>query len=210
FANDQLIWTNYKSKGGTSETIDDQWISHSVDLGGIADQGTVHIGFGIKSDPGLQFGGWNLDDVCLMAPATADNRMGIDDFVATDVGGPIHLTWTTPKFGPIQQIAIVKRSDRYPAAHDDGTPVATVDNPDLGGAADATDDNKDGSSGYYAAYGFDGTEWSTVTIEGLNAAHADPNAGSTGTNTGTQPTDTHPGTGTSTTGTGKGSGGCGC
>jgi MYXO-CTERM domain-containing protein len=136
-------------------------------------------------------GGWTRDDVCVYAPATADNRLGVDDFVATDRGGPIGLTWTNPKYGPVQEVVVVKRADRFPAGHDDGQVVVDLTGPEVGQAVDVEDPNADGSSGYYAVYGFDGAEWSSYTIDGMNADYAAPNGGGTAT-TPTGPADTVP------------------
>lgn len=211
-ANDELVWTNYDGQG-SDQTIDGQWVSHSVDLGGRGDRGELKIGFGIRSDPGLEMAGWTIDDVCFYAPATADNRLGIDDFVVTDLGGPIGLTWTNPTYAPVQQIDVVRRTDRYPNAHDDGEVVASLTAPGLGQPAEAQHANTDGSAGYYAVYASDGIAWSGYTIEGLNAGFAASNGGGPGTTgpgtTGT-PDDGDPLADSDGDGEGEGKGGCGC
>ncbi|MEQ1504866.1 MAG: hypothetical protein ABMB14_21710 [Myxococcota bacterium] len=209
-ANDDVVWSNTAA----GHHIDDQWVSHSVWLNGRGDMTDLTVGFGIRTDPGLEMGGWNVDDVCVYAPATADNRLGIDDFVVTDLGGPIGFSWTNPSYGPVTQVVVVRKTDAYPTGHEDGEIVATIDQPALGSAGSAEHANVDGSAGYYAVYATDGTEWLGWTIEGFNAGFAERNAGGeptgTTTGTGTSDTDTDP----AATGDGDGKdeagGGCGC
>ncbi|MEZ4236725.1 MAG: MYXO-CTERM sorting domain-containing protein [Myxococcota bacterium] len=215
-ANGVEVWTNHEGAPGDEHHQDRQWVTHAVDLQGIADQGAVELGWEMHSDGGLQFGGWNLDDVCVYAPLNTDNRMAITDFVVEDLGGPIGLSWTNPAYQPVERVVVTRRTDRYPEAWDDGDLIVDLTAPVPGESTQATHANVDGSAGYYAAYGFDGAEWLSWTIEGWNAGFAAANEGGTtgqGTNTG-------PGTDTTTPGGdefpddgapgGEDKGGCGC
>ncbi|HHO50435.1 MAG TPA: hypothetical protein ENK18_06060 [Deltaproteobacteria bacterium] len=181
----------------------------------------IQIAWEIHSDQGLELGGWTIDDVCIYAPATADNRLGIVDFVVTDLGGPIGLTWTNPVHGPIDEVVVVRRTDRYPDGMADGEIVATVTDAVPGAPSEAEHPNYDGSAGYYAVYAGDGAEWLSWTVEGWNAGFMAANEGQdkpidtaapTDTGTGTDGTDDpDPGTGTDPGGTDdKEPGGCGC
>ena len=99
-ADGDVVWTNWGTdqNRGTDHHVDNAWASHSVDLFGQADDGKLILAFDLISDGGLTFGGWNIDDVCIFAPATADNRLGISDFTATlaDDRGTVALSWTYP------------------------------------------------------------------------------------------------------------------
>ncbi len=65
------VWANRVSEGGaeadhTTHHIDREWILFDFDISELAaGQGDVRIRFELQSDPGLQYGGWTIDDVCL-------------------------------------------------------------------------------------------------------------------------------------------------
>ncbi len=173
-ANDEVVWGNWSSPGGEQHHEDRQWVSHSVDLLGVADRGEVQIGWELHSDQGLEFGGWTIDDVCVLAPATPDNRLGITDFVATDDGGPTEMTWTNPIHLPVDRVVVVHNADHLPTGWEDGEIVVDLAEPVAGERAEGTDPNQDGSAGFYAVYASDGVAWLSWTIEGWNAAEVAP------------------------------------
>jgi hypothetical protein len=175
-ANGTEVWSNYEGAGDDSH-LDGQWVAHAVDLQGEGDQTQLEVSFELHSDGGLEFGGWTLDDVCVYAPATPDNRLGIIDFQATDQGGPIALTWTNPIHAPVDRVVVVRRLDDWPTSWEDGDLVAEITDPEVGEPEEVIHNNSDGASGYYAVYASDGTDWLSWTIEGWNADHADPNSG---------------------------------
>ena len=57
-ANGSEVWNNHDSNDpyGAEHHQDQQWVSHAVDLNGIADQTTVEVSWELHTDPGLQFG----------------------------------------------------------------------------------------------------------------------------------------------------------
>ena len=62
-------WINYDSNMGDSSNtqhLDKEWRFQDVDLSADAADNKVQVGFELSSDPGLTFGGWTLDDVCIM------------------------------------------------------------------------------------------------------------------------------------------------
>ncbi|MBK9031436.1 MAG: DUF4215 domain-containing protein [Myxococcales bacterium] len=71
------LWSNFNSNQGNNSSTshtDKEWRFHDVDLSAQATDGSVQIGFTLKSDQGLELGGWTLDDVCVVgyrAGATA-------------------------------------------------------------------------------------------------------------------------------------------
>jgi hypothetical protein len=170
-ANDEVVWENWGSdEDGGENHQDTQWVSHSVDLKGIGDRGELQIGWELHSDGGLEFGGWTIDDVCILAPATPDNRLGITDFVATDDGGPTEFSWTNPIHRPVERVVVVRNTERWPASWDDGSIVLDVAEPVPGEVVEGFDPNLDGKAGFYAVYASDGDNWLSWTIEGWNAA----------------------------------------
>jgi MYXO-CTERM domain-containing protein len=98
-ANDAPVWTNYASQGmPTTDEInhtDKEWRFQDVDLSAQAASGKIKLKFGLKSDPGLQLGGWTIDDVCIVAVGktatcgngTLDQGETCDDGNTTDGDG---------------------------------------------------------------------------------------------------------------------------
>jgi cysteine-rich repeat protein len=72
-ANGTEVWVNRKTaqndrQPGVSH-VDREWRFQDVDLSTQSATGAISLEFALKSDPGLEFGGWTLDDVCIV---TAD------------------------------------------------------------------------------------------------------------------------------------------
>ncbi len=168
-ANGKRVWGNVRSEDGDGHHLDREWVSHSVDLDGEADRGSVTLDFLLASDQELNFGGWNIDDVCLLAPDTVNNRLGVSHFDAFDLGGPVGLTWTNPRHAPVERVVVVRREDRFPEAWDDGVIVYDESDIEIGATVERVDPNGSGGKAYYAIYATDGADWSDFTIEGINA-----------------------------------------
>ena len=70
YANDVKLWTNLDSDNGNDSTThhtDFEWRFHDLDLTAQVVDGKVQVKYEISSDPGLNFGGWTLDNVCIVA-----------------------------------------------------------------------------------------------------------------------------------------------
>jgi MYXO-CTERM domain-containing protein len=68
-ANDQVVWSNHASDEdylATFHHTDKQWRFHDVDLSATVANGSVEVGFELVSDFGLAFGGWNIDNLCVV------------------------------------------------------------------------------------------------------------------------------------------------
>jgi len=69
-ANGAQVWINTTANMGDSSSthhLDREWRFHDVSLTPFFFGHTLNIQFGLASDQGLQFGGWTLDDVCVVA-----------------------------------------------------------------------------------------------------------------------------------------------
>lgn len=69
-ANGKQAWINFTAdKGDASSThhIDKEWRFQDLPLSGYFSGHTVQVGWELTSDEGLNLGGWQLDDVCLVA-----------------------------------------------------------------------------------------------------------------------------------------------
>jgi hypothetical protein len=76
-----LKWTN-PAGSGSDHWIDDAWTLHDLDVSAQADNNAaVSIRFKLFSDAGLQFGGWNVDDVSLYSL-----QPGVEPELWRDVG----------------------------------------------------------------------------------------------------------------------------
>ena len=141
-----------------------------MDLGGRGDRGELELTWDLQSDGGLFFGGWNIDDVCIMAPATADNRLGITDFeVDLQSDGEVEMSWTNPQWGPLEKVVVVRNTLQLPTSWEDGVVVWEDASPELGEPVEAVDENDTYVAGSYAVFAYDGEEWLSWTIEGWNA-----------------------------------------
>jgi len=69
-ADGDQLWANFDSNMGNDSSTahrDREWRFHDVDLSAEAADGKVQVTFELQSDPGLEYGGWTLDDVCIVA-----------------------------------------------------------------------------------------------------------------------------------------------
>ncbi|MDC0670774.1 hypothetical protein [Nannocystis radixulma] len=68
--NGELGWRNFNSMMGDNNSKthhrDSEWSFHDIDITPVAFGGTVQLGFRLSSDGGLELGGWNIDDVCIV------------------------------------------------------------------------------------------------------------------------------------------------
>lgn len=79
-ADGDTAWGNYTSEDEKLANVhhrDREWRFHDVDLTAASEDGAVQIELGIASDGGLQFGGWTVDELCIVgfdaAAATCGN-----------------------------------------------------------------------------------------------------------------------------------------
>ncbi len=89
YGNDAILWENHASdRAGDEHTQDVDWVQHTLRIEGGADP--LVLGWEIASDGGLEFGGWNVDDVCVYR--TADSTIipggdtGDDTGTGSDAG----------------------------------------------------------------------------------------------------------------------------
>jgi hypothetical protein len=69
-ANGTRAWINYTENAGdnsSTQHVDKEWRFHDVSLSPYFTGHKLKVRWDLKSDPGLEFGGWQLDDVCIVA-----------------------------------------------------------------------------------------------------------------------------------------------
>lgn len=94
-ANGTPVWTNVSSAAGDLDHIDKEWRFHDLDLTDNAAGGSITLAWTLASDQSGQFGGWSLDDVCLVGigkiaacgDATLDEGETCDDGDLVDGDG---------------------------------------------------------------------------------------------------------------------------
>lgn len=69
-ANGTQVWENLNSNAGPNSSThhtDREWRFHDVDLTDRVSNNNVQVRFELQSDGGLEFGGWTIDDFCLVS-----------------------------------------------------------------------------------------------------------------------------------------------
>ncbi|MCC7382497.1 MAG: DUF4215 domain-containing protein [Deltaproteobacteria bacterium] len=67
-ANGEVVWSNLATDAqGSTHHTDHEWRFQDVDLSAQAATGAVQVAFRIGSDAGLEFGGWTIDDFCVVS-----------------------------------------------------------------------------------------------------------------------------------------------
>ncbi len=88
-----LQWTNPVG-GGSDHLIDDAWSLHDLDISALADgNAAVALRWKMVSDGGLEFGGWNVDDVELysLVPGTEPELWRDRGYLSLAAGGTSQL-----------------------------------------------------------------------------------------------------------------------
>jgi len=68
-ANGNVAWQNFDSQNGDlskTQHRDLEWRFHDVDLSKFVVNGSVQLEFGLQADGGVEFGGWNIDELCVV------------------------------------------------------------------------------------------------------------------------------------------------
>lgn len=167
YVNDAPAWQNHASgaSAGDEATEDGDWILHTTRVDGVA--GSVTLGWEIASDQGLEFGGWNIDDVCVYVPLDVQGLFAITDFAATDdLDGKVSLSWTQPVDSRAESAIVVRREDRFPESRSDGEVV--YNGSVVPGAPVSAEDPTTGTW-YYAVFAGGDAGFFSGAVEGANA-----------------------------------------
>lgn len=80
YINGTEVWKNEQTTGGNKHRQDGHWTFYDIDISDLADgEAELVIRFELASDAGLEFGGWNVDDVGVFTAAVDDNNEGDGD-----------------------------------------------------------------------------------------------------------------------------------
>ncbi len=173
YVNDQLHWENVKSEGGSEHTLDTGWRLIEIpaeDL--LDDDGSLQLTWTLRSDPGLEFGGWALDRVCMVQLDDLPGHYRVRDLVASDDGeSDITVSWTQPWITPLGGSVLVRSLEDWPEGVDDGVIVHMSEDPQPGEAVEVVDSEiVPGETYHYALFTADGELlWYSEVVEGENA-----------------------------------------
>jgi hypothetical protein len=170
WADERRLWRNAASpdpRDATDDLVDTAWTTQHLPL---PDRDDVVLAWELETSTDDHFGGWNLDDVCVLVPATADNRLGVTRARATVFPSGVRLSWVQPRHGPIARVQVVRRLDRFPTHPRDGV-IVHEDQHVKPGVEGATFDRglAVGDVAYYAVYASDGADWLSWTVVDRNA-----------------------------------------
>lgn len=114
------VWQNPVG-GGTDHLIDTAWTIETIDVSAQADgDPDVRVRFALESDGGLEFGGWNIDDVSLRTlsdgavPSLVTDRL----FVSAADGGSVQFALSDPALAGRDYALLMGLSGQTP-----GTPI---------------------------------------------------------------------------------------
>ena len=167
YANDVAVWENHSSNRniGDEHTQDGDWKLHTVRLDGVSSP--LSLAWEISSDDGSEYGGWNIDDVCVYAQSDIQSAFTIDDFVASDdETGKVTMSWTQPLDTRATDVVVMRGADGYPQTRDEGEIAWS------GEAAPGTPMSvEDPVTGtwYYTAFAGGDDGWLSGATEGANA-----------------------------------------
>lgn len=170
-----VLWQNASTTAGTTALIDEDWRLHDLSLAEVLEEdgsGSLQLAWMLAADQGLEYSGWNVDEVCVVQLADPEDHYRRVDLVAT-AGAAVELSWTTPWIQPLAAVLVVRKSGGLPESIDDGLIVALDLSPTPGEAWTLTDEEVNAGESYgYAvfAYGRDDGDAYATAVEGQNAA----------------------------------------
>jgi hypothetical protein len=174
FANDELLWENRSSEGGSDHTLDTGWTLVEYELEPLLDADR-QVGFTwtLRSDPGLEFGGWALDDVCVVQLADPPGHYRVRDLVASDdLEDNIVVTWTQPWIEPLSETVLVRSLEAWPTGPEDGVVVYRDTDPVPGQVMEVVDDEIVPDHPYHYAL-FAAQEGGSFLLELVEGENAD-------------------------------------
>lgn len=180
------IWSNAATAAGSHQLLDGDWSTRDHDLAAfLTPEGTaatpLSFDFSLQTDAGLEFGGWALDDLCVVELDDVPDHYRRVGLVAAwvDVGeedvGTVEISWHTPWIKPISLTVLVRQEGRAPESLTDGVILDLDLSPAWGEVKTVVDTLpglERGTEWHYALFaaGEDDLELYETAVEGQNAA----------------------------------------
>ncbi|HZM00721.1 MAG TPA: M28 family peptidase [Planctomycetota bacterium] len=123
--NGSTVWQNPSTPGGVAHTLDSEWTQQDLDVSALADnKPSVRVRFKLKSDGGLEFGGWTVDDLKLASvqPGTVPRLTASVAHVSATAGGTVSFAIDAgPAFAGRTYLVALSATGTAP-----GTPLGSV------------------------------------------------------------------------------------
>lgn len=164
-------WSNTATEGGSTHHLDVAWTSQDEEVAPLLDDaGDLSLRWTLSSDMGLEFGGWQLDAVCVVTLADVPGHYRVRDLVATDDADVVTVSWTNPWIAPLAGTVLVRKLDGWPTGPDDGEVLDEEVDATPGEARVVTDtDAAPGETWYYAVFAAREAEFELQVVDGENA-----------------------------------------
>lgn len=117
---ERVLWQNASTELGESNALDTDWVLHELDLSAVLDDGPVDFTWSLSSDEGLEFGGWNLDSVCVLTLDDLPGHFRVDDLSASDDAEQVTVRWTNPWVKGVVSTVLLRNRDAMPTGPEDG------------------------------------------------------------------------------------------
>jgi len=75
------VWMNAAHGSGSLHHLDGEWRFQDIDLTPFVKDGKVQLEFVLDSDEGLEFGGWNIDELCVVGTGSSTSGVCGDGVV---------------------------------------------------------------------------------------------------------------------------------
>lgn len=115
-----LWWTSEAGVTGAEAILDQGWTPVDLDVRDLAEVGATQLTWSLSADPGLEYGGWKLDSLCLYTLADPARHYRAQDLTASDDGAEVTVRWSSPWVTPLYATALVRRRDAPPTSATDG------------------------------------------------------------------------------------------
>jgi hypothetical protein len=179
YFDDTLVYRNVGTPSGFEHTLDRRWVQHDLPLDDFAGSGPITLTWTLTSDPGLEYGGWTLDDVCVveLADVPGHYRAAVDASDDRDDG--VLVQWENPWIVPLADVVLVRNRDRIPGDRMDGEWLYIDQDAVPGHAFELLDAALlPGEEAWYAVFASDGERWFEAAIDGKNADRGAVRSGS--------------------------------
>ena len=170
FLDDAQVWQQGGTDAGLSHTLDTRWVRFELDAEDL--RGTEpRLTWVLRSDPGLEFGGWALDEVCVerLADLPAHHRV-VDLELSVDEEDRVTARWSNPWIAPLDEVIVVRTRGGLPTGRDVGVWVFDDAAPEPTVAHELVDAETEPCTtyGYAVLVRGDGV-WYEAVVDGDNA-----------------------------------------
>ncbi|MFK7929834.1 MAG: MYXO-CTERM sorting domain-containing protein [Myxococcota bacterium] len=167
YVDDQQVWQQPVSPDGRAHTLDTDWMLFELDAEPYRGS-TRRLTWTLRSDRGLEYGGWNLDDICVERLADLPGHHRVRDLTGL-ADTTVSLAWTHPWIAPLDQLVVVRKRGGLPTGIQDGWWVADRADVEPAAASDLVDDQVEPCTAYgYAVFVRGQAVWNDTVVEGEN------------------------------------------